>query len=129
MSKQYKAKWHKSPFDHVRYCLVRNQEQMDRALRDLPPHAFKDSQTAAMVTSFSVMGGHTYCLLQIGDTTDWVGSYIMQVLVHESVHVWQCVRDVMQESSPCSEFEAYSVDRIFRDMLDDYDRSQVDGGD
>ncbi|MEC7119842.1 MAG: hypothetical protein VXW65_08080 [Pseudomonadota bacterium] len=98
---------------------------MDRALRNLPPHSFKDNQTTAEVLTLDVLGDRKYCLLQIGDTTDWQPSFIMQVLVHESLHIWQTVKDAMHESNPCREFEAYSVELIFRDMLDDYDRSQT----
>lgn len=125
MSKKYKPRWHESPFDHVHYCLVRNQSQMDRALRDLPSHPFKDNQTTAEVLTLDVLGDRKYCLLQIGATTDWLPSFIMQVLVHESLHIWQTVKDAMHESNPCREFEAYSVEQIFRNMLDDYDRSQT----
>jgi len=127
LSKKYKPKWRKSPFDHVWYCLVRNQEQMDRALESLGggwQEPFKAIPCAALVTSYQVANERTYCILQIGDTSDWNPSAIMQTLVHETAHIWQRVRSAMREDQPSDEFEACSMEYIFQNMLDDYDRSQ-----
>lgn len=100
---------------------------MDRALDSLGSgwkEPFKSIECNALVTSFEVAKERTYCLLQIGDTTDWLPSFIMQTLVHESAHIWQKFRDAMREENPSPEFEACSIEQIFRNMLDDYDRSE-----
>lgn len=40
------------------------------------------------------------------------------MLVHEGVHVWQEYRDnTLRESKPCSELEAYCIQRIAQNLL------------
>lgn len=39
-------------------------------------------------------------------------SEIMGLIVHESVHVWQEIKSHINEDSPSSEFEAYSIQTI-----------------
>ena len=56
------------------------------------------------------------CELYLGDCRD-----ILPTLVHETAHIWQRVRSAMDQ--PSDEFEACSMEYIFRNMLDDYDRS------
>lgn len=48
--------------------------------------------------------------------------YAIRTLVHEAVHVWQAIRDYLQEEKPSAEFEAYSVETIFSNLKDAYDR-------
>jgi len=45
----------------------------------------------------------------------------ISALVHESVHVWQFIRDYIGERSPSVEFEAYSVETIFSTLREAYD--------
>lgn len=127
MTKPYKPKFKKSPFNHVKYTLVRNQEQLNQALKEMNGHyemAFK-WQGNAEVATVHVQGEWTYCYLQIGDTTDWLPEFIIGTLVHEAVHIWQIIRKRMNERKPSVEFEAYSVESIFRNVLDMYNRSQA----
>jgi hypothetical protein len=42
---------------------------------------------------------------------------LCEILVHEAVHVWQYARDIMGEEKPSPEFEAYSVQFIFGNLL------------
>lgn len=42
---------------------------------------------------------------------------VLGLLVHESVHVWQAIRDDMGERSPSIEFEAYTVQAIFQELM------------
>jgi hypothetical protein len=51
---------------------------------------------------------------------------VIATLVHESVHVWQHIRDYIGERSPSVEFEAYSVETIFSTLREAYD-GQVSG--
>lgn len=46
------------------------------------------------------------------------------LLVHEAVHVYQQVRDWMNEAKPSIEFEAYSIQSISQRLIDDYDRQR-----
>lgn len=42
---------------------------------------------------------------------------VIGVLVHESIHAWQHMRDHIGEHSPSAEFEAYQIEWIVRNLL------------
>ena len=42
------------------------------------------------------------------------------MIVHEAAHVWQNIREAMDEESPSHEFEAYSLQWIVHDLIEDY---------
>lgn len=53
-----------------------------------------------------------------------VGITIQQVnamLVHEAVHIWQCIKDHIGEDAPGAEFEAYSIQAIAQNLMVSYD--------
>ena len=45
---------------------------------------------------------------------------LQATLVHESVHVWQFVKEYIGENEPSKEFEAYSVENIYTTLMDAY---------
>jgi hypothetical protein len=44
------------------------------------------------------------------------------LLVHESVHVWQRIREDINEDRPSSEFEAYSIQQISLNLMEAWDK-------
>ena len=42
------------------------------------------------------------------------------ILVHEAVHIWQKVKEHIEESNPSSEFEAYSLQNIAQSLFEAY---------
>ena len=50
---------------------------------------------------------------------------IPSTLVHESVHVWQGYREYIGEDRPSKEFEAYSVEGIFSELMRQFSESRV----
>lgn len=52
---------------------------------------------------------------------------VILTIVHEAVHVWQFVREVIGERSPGIEMEAYGIDGISRGLIDAYCRTQGKG--
>lgn len=44
------------------------------------------------------------------------------LLVHEAVHVWQEIRDSLNEDNPSSEFEAISIQAIAQRLIEKYER-------
>lgn len=49
---------------------------------------------------------------------------IMMTLVHESVHVWQYIRQVIGEDEPGIEMEAYGIENIARGLVSAYTSTQ-----
>lgn len=52
---------------------------------------------------------------------------VMMTLVHEGVHVWQFIRQVIGEDAPGIEMEAYSIECIARELVSAYCKSQGKG--
>ncbi len=45
---------------------------------------------------------------------------IVGLLVHESVHIWQKIKEHIGERHPSAEFEAYSIQKISQELIDAY---------
>ncbi|WP_228292550.1 hypothetical protein [Acinetobacter pittii] len=45
---------------------------------------------------------------------------VLTVLCHECVHVWQEFAESLHEREPSREFEAYTIDEIFGNVLTEY---------
>ncbi len=120
----YQPTWAYSPFKHVQYALVRNQEQMTALIGDKTDAIFKDSNIPACVTTWRVVNDKSYCVVQIGESWKWDIHYLMSTLVHESVHIWQAIKVAMCESDPSDEFEAYSIEAVFGELLEQYLKSE-----
>lgn len=105
----------KTPFRHVRYALVRNQEQLD----------WVAGEFGIDKATFIELGCDTEVLLQDGAAIVQIPEGILNangygLLAHECMHVWQYVKEQMHEKEPSEEFEAYSFQGIFQDLLGEY---------
>lgn len=62
--------------------------------------------------------GKVCCIVTVRDGAEdkHTVSELAGLIVHEAVHIWQAVRDKMQEREPSIEFEAYSVQAIFQEL-------------
>jgi hypothetical protein len=49
---------------------------------------------------------------------------VILTILHEAVHVWQFVREVIGERSPGIEMEAYGIEGITRGLIEAYCESQ-----
>jgi hypothetical protein len=59
------------------------------------------------------------CLAPVPKKTTY--EQVAALLIHEAVHVWQHYRDdVLREPKPCSELEAYTIQRIAQNLLEAY---------
>lgn len=52
---------------------------------------------------------------------------VIMTLVHEAVHVWRFVRQVIGENYPGIEMEAYGIEGITRGLIDAYCRTRGKG--
>lgn len=49
---------------------------------------------------------------------------IVNLLVHEAMHVWRDMRDAIGESAPSSEFEAYAMQNITAELFAAYEKTR-----
>jgi len=123
----YVPEWHISPFQHVKYTLARNQIHMDLLFDDMNNvDKFLSIEDAAAQVDFYSNGA--YAVVQLGDTSERKSIEVYGLLLHEAVHVWQKVKKLMGEKEPSSEFEAYSIQAIAKDLFKMYEESEVNDG-
>lgn len=123
MSKS-KPQWFKSPFGHVRYALALSKKHMKQL--GVSSKSFLATEGFGQVTIFA-LPDYTDVVVQIGNWGNRTIHEINAVIVHESVHVWQEIRDRMVESNPSSEFEAYSIQMIALDLMAQYEELSKNG--
>lgn len=121
---KYVPKWHETPFQHMRYTLVTNQEQLDKLLLKMAckPKLFE----------FLEGGAHARVTFLPDDSAivqfcnrNWTINQIHGLLTHEAVHIWQELKLKMGEENPSIEFEAYSIQTIAQDLFYMYEESEV----
>lgn len=49
---------------------------------------------------------------------------LLSTIIHESVHVWQIIRETIGETNPSKEFEAYSIQTIADNLIFEYKRQK-----
>lgn len=117
----YMPEWISTPFEHMRYTLVRNQDQLDTLFDTVKaPFEFLKGGVDACVTFTE-----DCAIVQIKYCNWWDLNQIHGLLLHESVHIWQELKDKMGEENSGIEFEAYSIQKIAQDLFAMYDRSKV----
>lgn len=124
MNLKYKPVFTTTSFHHIKYLLVRNQKQFNRAIgkTDLE---FLPAGSGAQVDFIQVDGDPTtYAIVQIGDTSNYSDIAINGLIAHEAVHIWQRERKLMGENKPSKEFEAYAIQTIFINLLAMYKDSE-----
>ena len=112
------------------YCLVLNEETyyQELAKLDIPPYmggAWLNS--GADATAHFFIHGATnrkVCIVSFDDKKKATPTQKCGLLAHEAVHIFQKICEEIGESSPSSEFEAYSIQTIFEELLYAYDRAK-----
>ena len=116
----YVPEWYTTSFEHMRYTLVRNQDQLDILFDNCKaPFDFLESNADARVSFID-----DYAVVQIKDERKWGLNQIHGLLLHEAVHIWQELREKMGEESPSAEFEAYTVQSIAQNLFEMYEESE-----
>ena len=116
----YVPEWYTTPFEHMRYTLVRNQDQLDILFDNVKaPFEFLESNADARVSFID-----DYAVVQIKDERKWGLNQIHGLLLHEAVHIWQELREKMGEESPSAEFKAYTVQSIAQNLFEMYEESE-----
>ncbi|MGG2098135.1 hypothetical protein ABFY41_11245 [Acinetobacter haemolyticus] len=121
----YVPEWYITPFQHVKYTLARTQLHMDLLFDDMSDtDEFLSTGSDAQVDFYQ---NSTYAIVQIGNASDKEPIEVYGLLLHEAVHIWQRVRQLMGEANPSVEFEAYSIQAIAQDLFEMYESSECYG--
>jgi hypothetical protein len=106
------------PYEYA-YCPdVKSWRRHFKALGDGSPPPYPSSKTGGRCT---FVDGFNSCVVTVGsDNTD---EMVIDVLVHEAVHVFQEACEVAGEDTPSSEFQAYSIQHIFSNLYQEYKKA------
>ena len=113
-----------SPFGHLRYALALSKKHMKQL--GVSKDEFLLLNTPAQVEFFNV-DNSVLAVVQIGNTKKRTAHEINAIIIHESVHVWQEIREMMYEKEPSSEFEAYSIQKISLDLMSEFKELSKNG--
>ena len=106
-------------------ALCTTEAQFKKELEDIniplnaqPKFTFNDHSDAA--THFLTKDGYNCCIVCIRHRKGISAHQVYALLCHESVHVWQEIKDILGEDDPSHEFEAYSIQRVFQNLMEAY---------
>ncbi|MES2942929.1 MAG: hypothetical protein V4772_08675 [Pseudomonadota bacterium] len=108
--------------------LVLSQKECDKAFTHcgIPKEDWcpwvKTAHSDATLHILNNTNGRLCCIVAMRVKEGVTGVQIAGLLVHEAVHVWQAFRDRIGETSPSSEFEAYSIQTISQTLMEEYSR-------
>lgn len=112
-----------TPFD---FCLCVSEEQYRKELKRMriPKDMWGDftvRNQRATVHRFTNSDGDPVAFVCIRPTTERTPQQINAVLVHEAVHLWQWMKELIGEDEPSIEFEAYSIQAMSQRLFYAYD--------
>lgn len=103
-------KWFESPFGHIVYTLCTTKKQIKKAGFEVT-----DSDACGNTTFYTNEKGTAAIVLICKNKHSLIDNHAL--VAHEAVHIWQEIKLLMGEKEPSSEFEAYSIQEITRDLL------------
>lgn len=113
-------RYHVSPFEFITYCLVTNKKELRRVLKEngIPKDDIEVKKRGARV-SFVNFDEGALAIIQLPDSDHTLCEKI-GLLTHECIHIKQFVMKSIGEDRPSDEFEAYFVQDIVTDLVEDY---------
>ena len=57
-----------------------------------------------------------FAIVTIKSTKGRTAQQVYALLTHEAVHIWQAIKDDLEENKPGSEFEAYAIQAITQNL-------------
>lgn len=116
----------------IEYTLCISEKQFNKLLKSMGIAKIKRptylSTTHANATAHFFESTDTNkerVIICLGRTEGVSEVQIYGLLVHEAVHVWQRVREILGEDHPAKEQEAYAIQRIAQSLIESY-REQHD---
>ncbi|MFK3558176.1 hypothetical protein [Pasteurella multocida] len=117
-----KVSLYKTPIPLITYCLVCNEKELRQAekLLNLEKSDFLPHGTEACVDKFT----NKSCVVHLDITSNTDNNNFYALLAHEAVHIYQDMIKEMREDEPSPEFEAYSIQNIFLNLLNEFQKRQ-----
>ena len=106
-------------------CLCLTEGEFLDAMKQLRCYSFGSWVTEGSdATTHHLANGNgaRVCVVAVSNLEDRSGIEIAGILVHEAVHVWQEYCNQINEISPGSEQEAYAIQAIAQELMEDYAR-------
>lgn len=126
MLKRNKAKWlNRRISPHGPYLtLCMSESEYLQAARHIkiksPDSWMSNDHCNATAHAFSMADGSLACIVCLRGWEDYNLTETIGLLVHEAVHVWQRWCDYYGEEKPAVEQEAYAVQSISQELIDDF---------
>lgn len=119
-------RYHVSPFKFITYVLVTNKKELRHVLKEngIPKGDVQVKKRGARVSFVNFVEGDL-AIIQLPDSDHTLCEKV-GLLAHECVHIKQFVMKSIGEDKPSDEFEAYFVQDIVTDLVEDYFESQED---
>lgn len=122
----------KTPYAGMQYMLVQDHAQLKKLKGSMSDSLQKALPLAAdhhflATTWFKYVEGEGFVSVIYYPTllTDDL-TRVLVTLCHECVHVWQSFhKEVICEPNPSDEFEAYTIDSIFHNIVEEHRRLMV----
>ncbi|NNI58331.1 hypothetical protein C2817_11540 [Pasteurella multocida] len=89
-------------------------------LLNLEKSEFLPHGTDACVDKFT----NKSCVVHLDITSNTDNNNFYALLAHEAVHIYQDMIKEMREEEPSPEFEAYSIQNIFLNLLNEFQKRQ-----
>lgn len=117
-------RYHVSPFKFITYVLVTNKKELRHILKQngIPKNDIEVKKRGARV-SFVDFDEGPLAIIQLPDSDHPLCEKI-GLLAHECVHIKQFVMKLIGEDKPSDEFEAYFVQDLVADLVEDLFESQ-----
>ena len=97
----------------------RELKKLNVPLHEYSPHTgFVDGAT----THYYEQGPQKIAIVCLGDVKGYNTSQLAALIAHEATHIWQVCMAEFGEHNPSAEFEAYSIQQITQNLLEDYKR-------
>ena len=116
----------KSPFGKISYSLVTSRKKYKKFCKENGLEI--NSQVASIECDACVVTHHNdgvhHCIVVLLIQGEEDKNHLLSVLAHESVHVYQEFRDYIGEESPGPEFEAYTIQEIFLNLITELDKQK-----
>lgn len=122
-----KIKIHTTPFKFLQYCLVIGDDELQKVCDkfNLDFDKFDKFTSGARLSTFTA-DDNTLKLSIVRLLEDYrheqgdIKIHALSALAHEVTHIKQITMESMGEHTPSSEFEAYTIEEIYGNLVQDY---------